>query len=90
MPSSDVLELNDVLFVPSLTKNLFLHDNLHYLVKLGHHRDRTHVAKGVQVGDLYRLQENTMKHSVLVHSSDELCEPCKSVLVTYTMEHFPS
>jgi len=32
------------------------------------------VAKWVQVGGLYRLQANPVKHGALVHSSDKLCE----------------
>jgi hypothetical protein len=64
MPSGDVLELNDVLFVLGLMKNLLLVScmiDLHCVVKFDAQkviiRDRTHVvAKGVQVGGLYRLQ----------------------------------
>jgi hypothetical protein len=64
MPLGDVLELNDVLFVLGLMKNLCLVSCMIDLHCVGEFdpqkviiRDRAHVvAKSVRVGGLYRLQ----------------------------------
>jgi hypothetical protein len=84
MPLGDVLELSDVLFVPSLKKNLLLVScmiDVQWRVAFEGQQctindcslasPRT-LARGVREGGLYRLLVDPM---ALVHSSERLDEP---------------
>lgn len=67
MPSSDVLGLNDVLYVFGLTKNLLSVSAMADLQCQG-------LARRMCEGGIYKLVVYPRKHDSLMHDGDKLCK----------------
>jgi len=81
-PTSDILELNNVLYVSGLKKNLLSIScvaDLHCMAKFYARevifkRETQVVAKGIHVEGLYKLLVDSAKHVALVHDGTKLCQ----------------